>query len=93
MTSPGGGWLPSGTVTKSVNVNGFWYVGGNVEKLNGTPVIYGSLYIKGSFAPNGNVTAYYRSDFDYGLIVSGTMGMSEWREIDASAMPAPLPVN
>jgi hypothetical protein len=85
---PNSAWCP-GPITDTPNFNGFLYIGGNVEKLTGTPLMYGSVCLEGDFNASGNVKLYYRSDFHYGLVTSGRIATSRWQEV--KTFPTPLP--
>ncbi len=95
MYRPDDGWLPAGPYNISgakdiaVNFNGFLYVGGDVPKMTGNPLIYGSMYINGEVDSTGNFTLYYRDDFNYGMIAPGLVSITKWREIPE--FPTPLP--
>jgi len=88
MSPPSGAWCPV-AFTANPDFNGFLYIGGNIEKLNGTPYIYGSVDLEGNFAASGNTSVYYRNDFNYSLVESGTLAVTRWQEI--KVFPPPLP--
>jgi hypothetical protein len=88
MSPPSGAWCPS-AFTGTPDFNGFLYIGGNIESLSGTPIIYGSVDLEGDYKATGNSKVYYRSDFNYSLVESGTVAVSRWQEI--KTFPTPLP--
>jgi len=88
MSPPSGAWCPA-AFTGTPDFNGFLYVGGNIEQLNGGPYIYGSVDVEGSFNATGTTNVYYRADFNYSLVESGTVAVSRWQEV--KAFPTPLP--
>jgi hypothetical protein len=42
---------------------------------------YGSVDVEGDVSGSGTPTLYYRDDFKYSLIQSGTLGVSKWQEV------------
>ncbi|HJT24137.1 MAG TPA: hypothetical protein VJ873_06140 [bacterium] len=81
------GWCPT-SANLSPDFNGFLYISGDITKLNGTPSIYGSVDLEGTFSAKGNVKIYYRSDFNYSQVESGTLVTEQWKEV--STFPAVL---
>lgn len=87
MNPPDATWCP-GTTTTKVCVDGFMYIGGTFHST-GSPTFYGAVDDEGSFSGNGTPTLYYRSNFKYNLIESGTVSTTRWQEI--KQFPTPMP--
>jgi hypothetical protein len=87
LSPPSSAWCPS-SFTDTPNFNGFLYIAGDLEKLTGTPMIYGSVDLEGDFKATGNVKLYYRNDFNYNMIETGTVATTGWKEV--TAFPTPL---
>jgi hypothetical protein len=89
MISPGPEWLPPSPVTtENWNFNGFLYIGGNFVKYTGNVLVYGSIFCNGFFSSNGNITVYYRDDFNYGILARGSTGVTKWLQIKPEQFPA-----
>lgn len=79
MAPPSSAWCPTG-FTGTPDMNGFFYVGGNFHNTGG-PIYYGCVDVEGNCDGAGTPTLYYRNDFKYSLIESGTLGITKWQEV------------
>jgi hypothetical protein len=80
LSPPSSAWCPS-AFTDTPAFNGFVYIGGNCEKLVGNPMVYGSIDLEGDFTASGSADIYYRNDFNYNLIQTGTIATTGWKEV------------
>ncbi len=80
MSPSSSAWCPS-AFTATPAFNGFLYIGGDCTKLTGNPKVYGSVDLEGDFTATGNADIYYRNDFNYNLIQSGTVATTGWKEV------------
>jgi hypothetical protein len=80
MSPPSSAWCPA-ALTAQPDMNGFFYIGGNFD-CAGAPIYYGCVYVNGNCSGAGTPTLYYRNDFNYSLIESGTLGVTKWQEVN-----------
>lgn len=87
MSPPSAAWCPA-AFSGTPDVNGFFYVGGDFS-CTGSPLYYGSIDVIGSVSGAGTPAIYFRNDFKYNLIQSGTVATTKWQEV--KYFPTPLP--